>query len=207
MPNIEGLPFVRARLSLEGRGDPVSRKRATDPTAGPVREWRVLMDSLPVVRSQTMSCLEAVEGKGGVVSLKVCDRPKFDNIQQTIASTVKRIEALEAAFMKLDEIGADLWLDDLSSRISSLRAVEPHQMQRLGAAAAAAAVKPIYRGLTPEEALKRDEQYQRQKAIAESQISGAKADISRLEPVASRIREILESLTDDSAAVQREAEP
>ena len=207
MPNIEGLPFVRARLSLEGRGDPVSRKRATDPTSGPVREWRVLMDSLPMVRSQTVSCLEAVEGKGGVVSLKVCDKPKFDNIQQTIASTVKRIVILEAAITKLDEIGPDLWLDELNARLSSAKGIEVQQMERLRAVAAGVTAKPIYRGLGPEEALKRDEQYQRQKAIAESQISGAKADISRLEPVAARIREILESLTDDPAAVPREAEP
>jgi hypothetical protein len=210
MPNIEDLPFMVDRLPLlrdGGRADPVSRKRATDPTMGPVREWRVLMDSLPVVRSQTMSCLEAVEGKGGTVSLKVCDRPKFDNIQQTIASTVKRIEALEAAFMKLDEIGPGLWLDDLNARLSSAKGIEVQQMERLRAVAAGVTGKPIYRGLGPEEALKRDEQYQRQKAIAESQIASAKAEISRLEPVAAGIREILESLTDDPAAVQREAEP
>ena len=198
---IEDLPFMVARLPLlrdEGRVDPVGRKRATDPTMGPVREWGVLVDSLPVVRSQTMGCLEAVEGKGGAVSLKVCDRPKFDSIQQTISSTVDRIAVLETAIKKLDEIGADLWLDDLNARLSSAKGIEAQQMERLRAVAAVVTGKPIYRGLGPEEALKSDEQYQRQKAIAESQIASAKAEISRLEPVAAGIREILESIADES---------
>ena len=203
MPNIEGLPFMVDRLPLlrdGGRPDPVSRKRATDPTMGPVREWRVLVDSLPVVRSQTMGCLEAAEGKGGAVSLKVCDRPKFDNIQQTISSTVDRIEVLETAIKKLDEIGPGLWLDDLNARLSSAKGIEAQQMERLRVVAATATAKPVYRGLGPEEALKRDEQYQRQKAIAENQIASAKAEISKLEPVAAGIREILESIADDPAA-------
>ena len=198
---IETLPFVVARLPLlrdEGRVDPVSRKRATDPTMRPVREWLILVDRLPMVRSQTMECLEATEGKGGAVSLKVCDRPKFDSIQQTISATVDRIAFLETAIKKLDEIGADLWLDDIDARLSSAKGIEAQQMDRLRAVAAGVTGKPMYRGLGPEEALKRDEQYQRQKAIAESQIASAKAEILRLEPVAASIREILEAIADES---------
>jgi len=183
------LPLLQPSLK-----DPISAKRATDRTVGPIRRWRVLTENLPMIRMQTMTTLEATEGKSGAVTLRVCDREKFDALQKTIKDYQEQIAVLEEGIRKLDAIGADLWIDDLQSRLSSLAATKAQQRKVLATWANAAISKPVYRGLTPEEILGKDELYLHHKQLCEAQISKAKAEYDALLPVVEKTEEVLGSL-------------
>lgn len=117
---------MQSRIQLIGyRGtNPNDQKHASDPTTAIVRKWAETVDSLKAARSATMQTLEATEGKGGAVVLKIADKPRFDALRQAISSYQERITSFEEAIRKLDEIisvnglGAG-FLQDLKHRINS----------------------------------------------------------------------------------------
>lgn len=195
-PIIEELPFMQARLRLIDPSinkSPVDAKRASDPTVAPVLKRHILLDSLPMIRSETLRCCEAVEGKGGNVGLKVCDRIKFDNLQKSIKGQLEEIAALENAIRELDGIHAG-WLDTLRSTRDSLAATEGQQKQVLAREASIALQRNAGRGKSPEDILAADQLYQAAKVRCETQISQAKRDLEKVAPEISKIESILSSV-------------
>jgi len=190
---VEELPFFRARVGLlQPQTDLISRKRAGDRTVEIVRRYAILSENLPMVKSQTMSCLEAIEGKGGAVSLRICNRGKFDAIKQSVREMEEEQSRLEQAVRALqDLIGPADFLDEMLSRRDSLSSVEGQQRAMLSTWASAAIQKSSNKRKSAEEALAGDEIYQSKKTQAEGQIQRAKAALEPLIPQIERIETIL----------------
>jgi hypothetical protein len=102
---VSELTFVTLRLPLlQPQSDLVARKRAQDRTMTVIMKWSILCENLSMMRSQTLSCLEALEGKVGAVTLRIHDRAKFDSLQESIKQTSEQIGSLESAIRELNEL-------------------------------------------------------------------------------------------------------
>ena len=191
---IEELAFVKARLPVlqPDKGDLVASKRAGDRTTFLVRKWKLLTDELPKIRTQTMGCLEAVEGKGGAVILRVCDRQRYDALQEAIVDRQAQITAIEQAMRELDSLNAG-WIDELRSNRDALAGTERKQRAMLTSWATSALQKNSNSSRTAEEILKGDEQYQNRKTKVEAQVARSKATLDDLILRLERIEEILSS--------------
>ncbi|MEI6103137.1 MAG: hypothetical protein WCP70_04260 [Methanothrix sp.] len=188
---IEQLPFVAARLSLL-RADPHdahARHHAQDRTFVLVHRWKVLVDQLPMIRSSTMGCLEAVEGKNGI-TFRIANREKYDTIQTTIREHSEQITRLEIAMRELDSVGCG-WLDEMRSQRDSLAGAERQARSVLSSWASAAIQKNFGKSKSAEESLAEDPIYQAKKAGAEARIAKAKAELADLVPRLERIEDIL----------------
>jgi chromosome segregation ATPase len=189
---IAELPFVAQRLALlqPGQHSALDRKRVGDRTVLLIARWKILSENLPMIRAATLDCCEAVEAKGGAVTLKVFDRPKFANHKAAIREHEEQIAALEGAIRKLDEMHAG-FVGELQDTRSSLSSVEPQQRQLLSGVAATALQRGARLRQTPEVILGQDQIYQAQKAKVEGQIATAKENLAKVEPEIEKIEAIL----------------
>ena len=191
---VEELPFVRARLALlQPQSDAVSRQRAQDRTVLLVAKWKILNETLPMIRSSTLSTLEAVEGKAGVVSLRICYREKYDAIQKSIKETTGGITELEQASRELDEMHAG-FLSEIHNTRSSLLGVENQQRAMLNTWASSAIQRGANTRKSVEDILANDQLYQGTKSKVEFQISNAKKALDKLSPEIEKIESILASV-------------
>jgi hypothetical protein len=181
--DIMDLQFVRDRLPLlqADRGDRVAMKRASDRTSRAVFRWKVLSDQLPQIKSSTMSCLEAVEGRGGTILFRIADRVQYDTIQATIKEHTEQIAALELAIRELAAMCCG-WIDEMRSQRDSLSAVENQQRSMLTSWATSALQKKVHARMSAEDILAKDETYQDKKIKVESQIARAKTALETLIP-------------------------
>lgn len=191
--NVESLPFVTLRRPLlrDGITDAIDKKRKQDRTVQLVMKWETLRETLPRVRAQTLTCLEAVEGKGGVVTLKIFDRPKWDQVQKSIAALTADLESIEAAIRELDSFAATEYLFALHDTRTSLGGVEAHSRAVLTSEASAALLRGQRRGHAVEEALEKDEIYQSRKKRVESQVETAKKSLASVSETIAKIDKIL----------------
>ena len=189
---VEELPFMRVRLPLlqPNQKDLIAVKRANDRTVALVRRYAILTENLPMVKSQTMSCFEAVEGKNGAVSLRICNRAKFDAIKQSVADMEEEQSRLEQAIRELDALRCG-YLSEMQDARSSLAAIEGQQRQMLSGIAAGALQRGGNRRQDPEAVLQGDQLYQQRKTQAESQIATAKKALDVLIPKIEKIEAIL----------------
>ena len=142
--NIEDLKFFQDRLryAVEPKNvSPHERKMAEDRTVAVVRLWESLNEELRTARGATMACLEAIEGKGEVVTLKILDRPAWDALQEVITENTSKISNLETAIIRLDELGGP-WFSELLDRVNSMGREENSRKQRIATMTAAATQKP-----------------------------------------------------------------
>lgn len=190
---IEELPFMKARLPLlqPDLHGAVERKRAGDRTTFLAGSWKILSDDLPKIRAQTVTCLQATEGKNGAVVLKIADREKFDNLQSSIKNYEEQIGALENAIRELDTICPVDYLDDLRATADSLRGIEPQQQQLLSTRATVALQRGARLRQSPETILEHDQLYQSQKATIERQIATSKQNLAKVMPKIEKIEAIL----------------
>ena len=189
---IEELPFVAQRLPLlqPGLRDANDRRRAQDRTCGLVGRWKVLSDTLPKIRAATLACCEAVEAKGGAVTLKVFDRPTFINHKAAIKEHEEQIGNLESAIRELDEMHAG-FLSEMQDTRSSLATIEGQQRQMLSGVAANTLQRGARLRQSPEAILQADEIYQETRKRVESQVATAKQNLAKLEPEIAKIESIL----------------
>jgi hypothetical protein len=189
---IEQLPFMRVRLPLcaPGLTGSLDRKRAGDRTVHLAGRWKILSDDLPKIRAQTVTCLQATEGKNGALVLKIADRPKFDALKKSIADYEEHIANTEDAIRELDGMHAG-FLSEMQDTRSSLEAVEAQQQQLLSSHAAAALQRGARLRQSPEKVLEADQLYQDKKATIERQIATAKQNLAKLAPEIAKIESIL----------------
>ena len=193
---IAELPFMRARLPLcaPGLTGAIDRKRAGDSTVHLAGRWKILSDDLPKIRAQTVTCLQATEGKNGAVVLKIADREKFDNLQSSIKNYEEQIGALENAIRELNAICPVDYLDELRATADSLRGTEPQQQQLLSTHATVALQRGVRLRQSPEMVLEHDQLYQSQKATIERQIATSKQNLAKVMPKIEKIEAILASV-------------
>jgi hypothetical protein len=191
-----GLPFVRGRIHPYQDDIPevIASQRSHDRTAILVRKYLTLVDNLPMIKSQTLTCCEVAESKGGAVVLRIFDRPKFEAIKQSIHDQEEQITAIEAAMRELDSMHCG-WIDEMLATRSSLAHVEPQQRQLLSTFATAALQRGtgLNRRQGPEACLASDQIYQKKKAQVEKQIETAKKGLDDLIPRIEKIESILSS--------------
>lgn len=196
MKDITILPFVAVRLPLlatVNRNNPHEVKHSQDRTTSPVRKYFDAVTKLRVARSETMSCLEAKPGRADGVTLVICERERFDELQEKIAGLQAEIASLEDAITKLDtiitsnELG-DGWLEDLRHRIESAGSNVIRQQSNISSWAGFFTTK--HAGKSPEEALQ-DPEFVERRAEAERLIELDKAYIERFKPIKKEIEQIL----------------
>ena len=185
------LPFVAQRLVVMAPGS--SDRHASDRSMMPVRKWKLLMEQLPLIRGQTIFCLEAAEGKNGVIGFKICDRARWDGLQQSLADHQEQISGLEVSLRELDALNCG-WVDEMRSQRDSLSAVENQQRKMLSTWAQSALNKGYNSKLSVEEILSKDQQYQSKKVMVEGQIARAKTALADLVPKLEKVEDILKSV-------------
>lgn len=199
MASIMKLPFVAARIPLLNIGtstDANARKHSEDRTTSVIRKWATLRGELQAARGQTMNCLEATEGKGGAVVLKIADKPRFDRLQQTIADHQEQIASLEEAIRKLDDLiqanalGSG-YLQDLQHRLSSSSGSIYQQKSNITKWLTFHTQKNPR--MPPEDVLKLPE-FVAKRAEAEKIIKADEAYLAKFKPVADEIEGILASV-------------
>lgn len=188
--NIEDLKFFQDRLryAVEPKNvSPHERKMAEDRTVAVVRLWESLNEELRTARGATMACLEAIEGKGEVVTLKILDRPAWDALQEVITENTSKISNLETAIIRLDELGGP-WFSELLDRVNSMGREENSRKQRIATMTAAAAK-------TRDEAeAEKDDDVVRVKQLAREATDAANAELEKLRPLLEEIESILEGV-------------
>jgi len=198
MPGISDLPFFVDRLPLiDYRGTNANdQKHAEDRTTRVIKKWAGAMDSLKAARSATMQTLEATEGKGGAVVLRIADKPRFEALRLEIASHEEPIGNLEAAIARLDEIiqanalGAG-WLGDLQHRLSSCNSSVYQQKSNI--TKYLAHFTQLNPRMPPEAVLELPE-FKQKRAAAEKIIESDEAHLKKMKPVVDEIERILASV-------------
>ena len=189
--NIEDLKFFQDRLryAVEPKNvSPHERKMAEDRTVAVVRLWESLNEELRTARGATMACLEAIEGKGEVVTLKILDRPAWDALQEVITENTSKISNLETAIIRLDELGGP-WFSELLDRVNSMGREESSRKQRIATMTAAAVAK-----IRDEAEAEKDDDVVRVKQLAREATDAANAELEKLRPLLEEIESILEGV-------------
>ena len=189
--NIEDLKFFQDRLryAVEPKNvSPHERKMAEDRTVAVVRLWESLNEELRTARGATMACLEAIEGKGEVVTLKILDRPAWDALQEVITENTSKISNLETAIIRLDELGGP-WFSELLDRVNSMGREENSRKQRIATMTAAAVAK-----IRDEAEAEKDDDVVRVKQLAREATDAANAELEKLRPLLEEIESILEGV-------------
>lgn len=135
-----------------------------------------------------MACLEAIEGKDEVVTLKILDRPAWDALQEVITENTSKISNLETAIIRLDELGGP-WFSELLDRVNSTGREENFWKHRIATMTATAIAK------TGNEAeAEKDAEVVRVKQLAREATDAANAELEKLRPLLEEIESILEGV-------------
>jgi len=187
--NIEGLPFVQARLPYinPSTQDTRAQRYASDRTTAPVRRWIAARTELRICRTETISCLEAKPGRGLAVTLEICEPERFDDLQKTKASLQEEIAKLEDVLRQLDALGCG-WLFEIVQRIQSADTNDIRQRSNIASWAAFYTSKN--KRASPEEAMQ-DPEFVKKRAVAEEEMARSKADLETLRPLLSEVSALL----------------
>lgn len=194
---ITNLKFFMDREQLAGEhGYQLGGVRSRDRTTAVIRKYLALSSSLPASRQATISNCEAVEGKGGIIALRVVDRAGFDLLQSQIEAESEELAAVEDAIKKLDALaaGGELWYSDLETTVGSYGRTETGENQRLANLASATLARKVHSGLPADQILSQDDEYQRFSKIAIEQIDNANRQLAALRPKLEAVRSILGSV-------------
>lgn len=192
---IENLKFFKDRLELAGPdGRQINRPRADDRTTSVIRKYLNVSSALKQARQATISHCEAIEGKGGIVSLRVVDRPAFEALQAQIKAESAERAALETVIKALDDLGPDTWYSDIEDAAGSFGRVEFGENARLSNLASATLARRMNTGKPSSQILAEDDEYQRFSRIASDQIADANRQLAILRPKLEAMRAILESV-------------
>jgi hypothetical protein len=193
---IETLRFFQDRLDLAGPdGAMIHRARAADRTTAVIRKYIDVNSALKDARQATISHCEAIEGKGGVVSLRVADRPGFEALQSHIRAKSEEL-ALEAAISELDKLaaGAELWYSDLEDMVGSYGRVEFGENARLSNLAGNILQRKARQGIPADEILEADQDYQHMLKVTKEQIDIANKQLATLRPKLDEMKRLLEGV-------------
>lgn len=196
MADISELPFMTARiplLDLVSNANPHDVKHSQDRTMLPVRKYFDAVARLRAARSETVSCLEARQGKADGVTLVICEKERFAALQAEIDSLQTQISALEGAIQKLDTILAENkragdWLSDIRHRLESAGSNVSRQQEIISAEAIK--ICALYPNLAPEEAMK-DRGFCERRAECERLIGLDQEYLTKFKPVRKEIEAIL----------------
>jgi len=192
--DIASLAFVKDRLELAGpNGHQIHRARATDRTVALVKKWMAISSALKAARQATICHCEAIEGKNGIVSLKVADRAGFETLQAQIRGQAGELAAVEDGIKKLDAMG-EMWYSDLEDQCGRLGRVELVERQQIANMSAAYIQRGGRSGKTPDEILASEPEFNRLKKISEDQITQAKEQLAKLRPQLEEVRGMLEAV-------------
>jgi hypothetical protein len=186
--------FFEEREALAGPdGWQIHQTRSKDRTVSVVRKAISLSKSLKDARQATLGLCEATEGKNGIVSLHVVDRPGFEALQAQIKAQSEELALIESVIKRLDEMGGDWW-QDIEDTVGSLGRTEHGENARLNNLASSVLTRRRNTGKTTEEILAADEEYQRFSKIASEQISNANRQLAALRPKLAEMKQLLESV-------------
>lgn len=190
------LKFFKDREALAGPDGFQLGHRHEDRTVSVVKKQIALSTELKAARQATISHCEAIEGKNGIVNLRVVDRAGFEALQAQIKAQSEELTAVEAAITGLDEIanGGELWYEELEYTVGGLGNTEGHERRRLANLASAALSRQMNSGLPADEILKADPEYQRIKGIAEEQIANANKQLAVLRPKLAEMKRLLDGV-------------
>lgn len=193
---IESLKFFKDREALAGPDGYQLGARSRDRTVSIVRKSIELSTSLKAARQATISHCEAIEGKNGIISLRVADKPGFEALQAQIKAQSEEMAAIEVAVKRLDEMaaGGEMWFQDIEDSCGSYGRTEFGENQRLSNLASAVLARRMNSGLPADEILKADPEYQRFKGIAEEQITNANKQLAILRPKLAEMKQLLEGV-------------
>lgn len=194
---ITDLKFFKDRLELAGQnGYQINRARSADRTTLVIKKYLALSSSLPQARQATISHCEAVEGKGGIISLRIVDRPGFEALQAQIQAQSEELAAIEAAIKELDSLAGDgeLWFNDLETSVGGYGRTEIGENQRLANLASATLARKVHSGKPADQILAEDDEYQRFSKIAKEQIDNANRQLETLRPKLEELTRLLESV-------------
>lgn len=196
--DVSTLALVKDRLPLiDYHGNNANdQKHSQDRTVALVRKWAGTVDALKAARSAGLQTLEVTEGKGGAVVLKIADRPRFDALQQTIASHQEQIAKIEAAIIALDQIIesnglAPGYFADLQHRLSSSSGSIYQQKSNITKWLTFHTQKNPR--MPPEDVLKLPE-FVAKRAEAEKIIKADEAYLAKFKPIVDEIEGILASV-------------
>jgi len=192
--SLEELPFVQLRRSLFESNDLVAIKRQQDRTTKLILRVDILQETIPKIRSSTLSCCEAVEGKNGAVAIRIFDEQKWANLQESLKTFNTDLVACEAAIRELDSFAATDYLEALLDTRSNLSGTERTLQNMLSAEAQAAIARGRQRGQFVDDALATDQIYCRKKKLAEDQTARAKKALASVNERIKRIDNILSSV-------------
>ena len=189
---IENLKFFQDRMLLLNvpTSDAKSLGLSKDRTTTIVRKYIENMQTLRVARAETTTCIEAKPGKGDTVSLVVCERERFDELQTTIKATTERIKSLETAIERLDAMGAT-FLSDLQQR--SLNASSSIIRQQSNIASYTSIFSARNPTKSPEEVLQLPE-FVKKRAVAEGIIHNSQATLAELKAKITEIEAVLSAV-------------
>jgi hypothetical protein len=198
MAGLMELPFVEARLPLlemAGNNNVLDRKHAGDRTTTLFRRYMATVDDLAETRAATIHCLEVIEGKGGSVTLKIADRPFWDELQAKIVTTTAQIADMETAIIAIDRIIAEnklsIWFDDMKARLNS--AGNSIYTQESNITRLTAFFTTQNPRMAPEAVLKLPE-YVTKRKEAETIIEKDKANLERFKPIVDEVERVLKSV-------------
>lgn len=192
--SLEELPFVQLRRSLFESNDLVAIKRQQDRTTKLILRVDILQETIPKIRSSTLSCCEAVEGKNGAVAIRIFDEQKWANLQESLKTFNTDLVACEAAIRELDSFAATDYLEALLDTRSNLSGTERTLQNMLSAEAQAAIARGRQRGQFVDDALATDQIYCRKKKLTEDQTARAKKALASVNERIKRIDNILSSV-------------
>lgn len=192
--SLEELPFVQLRRSLFESNDLVAIKRQQDRTTKLILRVDILQETIPKIRSSTLSCCEVVEGKNGAVAIRIFDEQKWANLQESLKTFNTDLVACEAAIRELDSFAATDYLGALLDTRSNLSSTERTLQNMLSAEAQAAIARGRQRGRFVDDALATDQIYCRKKKLAEDQTARAKEALASVNERIKRIDNILSSV-------------
>lgn len=191
---VEELGFYRTRVHLLNapRGAPVNQSHLQDRTVLLVSKFLTLKGELAVARKETMSCLEAIEGKNGAVTLKVLERETFNGLQDLIKDHMQQITAVEGAIRRLDSLGYG-WYGCLSDEAAGLSHLEEEINARMSKTATWVLKMEGRSGLSPQDILSNNPEYSARKAEADKDLAAGKARLAKVKPALAEFDRILSS--------------
>ena len=191
MSSIEACKFYLSRKDL-ANGTHVGLA-SNDRTVALVRKWQQTSESLRAARAETLTCLEAVPGKGGKVELSLVDAGRFCTLQASIESHTEELERLEKAIRDLDAIDVPMFTE-INDQVGILGRSEHVERQQIANMSAGYLQRHANSGKTPDEILAADPEFQRLKGLCEKRIEQSKAKLAELKPKRDRLKGVLESV-------------
>lgn len=170
--------------------DARKQEQSRDRTTDVIRRYIENLQTLRLSRAETMSCIEAKPGRGDGVTLVICEKERFEDLQKNIADCNENIKKLETAIQRLDEMGGP-FLDEIKQRAFNSSNSMLTQQSNISSYSAFYAMRN--RGKSPEEILQLPE-FVRKRTQAETIISKSQTRLAESEKLIKEIEDVLTSV-------------